>query len=62
MTTTETETMLRVTWKDSKGTRLAEATTYSKLTETLAMIDAEGGELIGVRKLEQIPVRWRGIR
>lgn len=59
---TTTETMLRVTWKDAKGTRLAEATTCGKLVETLAAIDAEGGELIGVRKLEDIPVKWRAMR
>lgn len=62
MTTTETETMLRVTWKDSEGLRLAEATTYAKLPETLAAIDADGGELIGIRKLEDIPIRWRSAR
>lgn len=62
MTTTEKETMLRVTWIDSKGTRLSEVTNYSKLVDTLAMIEAEGGELVAVSRLGHLPIKWSGIK
>lgn len=56
------DTLLRVTWKDTQGSTLADATTYAKLSETIAAITVEGGEVVGVRKLEAMKLKLRGIR
>lgn len=47
------DTLLRVTWKDSGGTKLADATTAAGLEKTLAAIKVDGGEVLGIRKLEE---------
>lgn len=49
------DTMVRVEWRDTAGTRLADATTLARLSETVAAVVCEGGEVIGVRNLEEIP-------
>ncbi len=49
------DTMVRVEWRDTAGTRLADATTPARLSETIAAVVCEDGEVIGVRPLENIP-------
>jgi hypothetical protein len=48
------EALIGVSWTDSTGTNLVDATTFSGLSNIIHAIQKERGKVLGVRFLEQL--------